>query len=377
MRKILPLALTLFMVLGLAGCSIDVSQPAPTSPSPSSNGGAAAATPDGAAASAPLPSGSSRPVTWASLHLTGRLVYSRLSSDNDVPALSIETLDLATGEIRKVFTASEDARIYYSAVSPDGKEVILSYVPSSVSGAPRSQALYRVPMDGSAPPALVVIPPTEYDQYLQVEWSSDGKYLYFVHNNYHIQPADQIYPNYTIFRMAYPDGQPEQIVEHAFWPRVSPDSSKLVYVSLDPASGANQLFLANADGTNAQVIDTGSLQDQGIVDAPFFSPDGQSIFLSAPSPVQSYQPNWVDRLMGVQIAKAHNLPSDWWVVPITGGEPARLTQIQSINLFGRMSPDGRHMVSFGMESLFVMEPDGSNLTYIIPDSGGSTVDWLP
>ena len=126
-----------------------------------------------------------------------------------------------------------------------------------------------------------------------------------------------------------------------------------------------------------KVVSTGSLQATGITDAPFFTPDGQSIIFSAPDPAQSYQPNWLDRFMGVQIAKAHGAPADWWMVPITGGEPKRLTQIQAVNLFARMSPDGQHMVSFSLNGLFVMELDGSNLTSITPDPSGSTVDWLP
>jgi hypothetical protein len=81
--------------------------------------------------------------------------------------------------------------------------------------------------------------------------------------------------------------------------------------------------------------------------------------------------------MGIKIAKAHSLPSDWWIVPITGGEAARLTQIQATNLFARMSPDNKHIVSFSLDGLFVMGLDGSNLTSILPDSGGSTVDWIP
>ena len=160
-------------------------------------------------------------------------------------------------------------------------------------------------------------------------------------------------------------------------PRVSPDSSKLVYVSVDPVTGKNDLFVANTDGTNAQEIDLGSLQASSIKDAPFFTSDGQSVLFNAPGPTQSYQPNWLDRLMGVQIAKAHGLPSDWWSVPVSGGEPRRLTQIQSMYLFARMSPDKQHVVSYSMQGLFVMDLDGSNLTSIIPDPSGNTVDWLP
>jgi len=374
MRKIFSILLGLCMFPGLTGCSIEVNQPTPAvAVSPNI---VATLPPDAGAVSTSAPSGS-RPVTWANLNLTGRLVYIRLSSSDDIPELNIETLDLTTGDIRKVFTAPEDAWIYYSAVSPDGKELVISYTPPSAASASRNQMLYRLPMDGSAGPELVITPPGESDQYIQAEWSPDGKHLYYVHNNFSTLPADQVFPNYEIVRMAYPDGEPEKIIDHAFWPRISPDSSKMVYVSLDPVSGVNELFLANADGTNAQVVSTGSLQETGIIDAPFITPDGQSIIFSAPDPAQAYQPNWLDRLMGVQIAKAHGAPADWWIVPITGGEPARLTQIQAINLFARMSPDGRHLVSYSLNGLFVMGLDGSNLTSITPDPSGSTVDWLP
>ena len=364
------------MMLGLIGCSIDVSQPtAETLPASSASVESTPAL--GLDPATPSVAGSTRPVTWAGLNLTGRLVYSRLSSNNDTSALSLETLDLVSGAIRTIFTAPEDAWVYYSTVSPDGKQLIISYVPPFDSNPSRNQALYMLPMDGSHPPQLVSMPPTPYDQYLQVEWSPDGKYLYYVYNNYNAQPADQIYPSYKIFRMAYPDGQPEKIVDNAFWPRISLDSSRLVYVSLDPVSGMSELFLANADGSNAQAINITGSQKEGIKDAPIFSPDGQSIFFSAPSPSQSYQPNWFDKLTGVQIAKAHSVPSDWWLVPISGGEPARLTAIQSTNLFACLSPDQRHLVSYSMEGLFVMELDGSNLTALIPDPGGNTVNWIP
>ncbi len=368
-RKNFCLVVYLLIAVSLIGCSVDLSQPVPTAVSP-------IATLNDATPSSPS-SGSTRPVTWANLNLTGRLVYSRASSDNDASVVNVETLDLVTGEINKIFTVPDDGGIYYSSVSPDGKQLVISYVPPTATNPARNQALYVLPMDGSAPPKLLVTPPTDYDQYIQVEWSPDGKYLYFVHNNYKTQPADQIYPTYEIFRMAYPDGQPEQIVEHAFWPRISPDSSKFVYVSLDPVAGTSELFLANADGTNPQVVNMGSSQNIGIKDTPVFSPDGQSIIFSAPSPEQSYQPNWLDKLIGVQIVKAHSIPSDWWSVPVTGGKPKRLTQIQSTNLYGSIAPDRKHLVSFSMQGLFVMDLDGSNLTSLIPDPGGSTVNWLP
>ncbi len=364
------------LCLCLVGCSVELDQPIQATPSHIVK--IADATPTVITADKPsLPSGSTRPVTWSGLNLTGRLVYTRRSSNNDVSSLSVEVLNLVNGEIETIFTAPEEASIYYTTVSPVREQVILSLAsPLSADFLP-NQALYILPLDGSAPPQLLVAPPTESDSYIQVEWSLDGKYIYFVHTNYQSRLAGQVFPNYEIFRMAYPDGQPERILEHAFWPRVSSNSSKLVYVSLDPDLGKNELFIADADGSNPRQVKLNGDDVTHVIDAPIFAPDGQTIFFSAPNPTQSYQPNWFEKLTGVLVAKAHNLPSDWWSVPVAGGDPARLTHTQSINLFASLSPDQKRIVSFSLDGLFVMDMDGSNLTSLIPDPGGSTVSWIP
>ena len=153
-------ALYLLVVLSLFGCSLDVSQPTVETPPP--NTILVDPTPAlGLNETASPPSGSSRPVTWASLDLTGRLVYGRLSSSNDISALSMETLELTTGEIRTIFTVPEDGWIYYAAVSPDGRQLIISYVASFQSNSTTNQALYILPMDGSAAPRLFITPPTQ------------------------------------------------------------------------------------------------------------------------------------------------------------------------------------------------------------------------
>ena len=235
-----------------------------------------------------------------------------------------------------------------------------------------------MPMDGSKPPQLLFSPPTPEDHYVQAEWSPDGKYIYYAHYNRNDPFDAQLNPAYDIFRMSYPDGQSEKIVDHGFWPRISFDGTKLVYVSIEPISGLNELFIANADGSNPQRIGLSGSGVPEVIDAPIFSPDGQSILFSAPPPTQAYQPNWFEKLIGIQVAKAHNVPSDWWSVPITGGVPTRLTQIQTINLFASISPDKKHIASLSGEGLFVMDWNGSNLTRLLLDPGVlGTVTWIP
>jgi len=370
--------LLLAFALAISGCSIEIAQPSVETPTsqpaalPPTNSAVGAA-------SNPSPGTTQIPVTWADLNLTGSLVSISPPITGDVSYfISIRKLDLATGEITPIFTTTGDDWIFYISVSPDAKQLVMSYTPPVQPGSPSNRALYIMPLDATVPPQPLFAPATLDDHYDQAEWSPDGKYIYYAHYNKNDQPADQLYPAYDIFRMSYPHGVHEKITDQAFWPRVSPDSSRLVYISMDPGTGKNKIFVANADGSNAQEVALTGSWIPDIIDAPIFSPDGQSIMFSSLSPAQSYQPGWFEKLMGIQVAKAHNIPSDWWSVPVAGGVPTRLTQLQTINLFASISPDGQHIASLSGEGIFVMDVNGSNLTRLLVDPGVSgSLSWIP
>jgi Tol biopolymer transport system component len=352
------------------GCMMDISQPS------SSTISSPTITPVLKTNNVTQSSNQTIPVTWSDLDLSGRLVYSTTSMNGDSSAPRIQILDLATGEIETIFTATGNAWIYYLTVSPDATKLVMSYSPPSQPGSISDTSLYILPMEEAAVPQRLFTLSTPSERYIQVEWSPDGRYLYFVHYNQDNQLSDQPFPEYRISRMAFPGGRPEGLLDHAFWPRMSADSSKIVYVSSDPGSGKNQLLLANSDGNNPQEIVLSNFSQ--ILDAPIFSPDGVSILFSAPSPIQAYQPSWMDRLLGVQIAKAHNVPSDWWSVPISGGTVTRLTQIQTIKLYASISPDKKHIASQSGEGIFVMDVDGSNVRQLVFDPGiSSVINWIP
>jgi WD40-like Beta Propeller Repeat len=319
-------------------------------------------------------------VTWGDLNLSGRLIYLKGDIEENTFTIDIQSLDLATGVITTIFKGPKYSWIYYVTVAPDHRQLIMSYIAPPANNEPVRTALYVLPLDGSQPPQLLFAPPTPDDNYIQVEWSPDGKYIYYTQVNYHLPPEpNQINPIYNIFRMSYPGGQPEMIAEKAYWPRLSQDSSRLVYVNVDPFSPMNKLFVADSDGGNAHHIAVSGPWNPDVKDAPIFSPDGQSIILSAVVPLPSYRPNWVDKMMGIRPAKADgSIPSDWWSVPITGGVLTRLTHIQSLGLFASISPDHKHIASFSSDGLFVMNPDGSNLTALVPNMAGipGTVSWI-
>lgn len=377
---------SLIFALAISSCSSETNQP------PGETGQPPAVTPTTPPSSyqffpTVIPTNSATiPATWAGLGLAGKFVFSMGAVDEDNNYIvQIQVLDLATGKITVAYRAPLKGWIYYASVSPDGEQMVMSYSPPPGENPAIVQALYVLPLDGSRPPELLFMPPTPADQYIQAEWSPDGKYIYYTHVNHQIpEDSNRVYPLYKIFRMAYPvrgDGQAESVAEAAYWPRLSPDSSRLVYASVDPLSGEHELKTADPDGGNArQVVLTGSYIPE-IKDAPIFLPDGQSILFSGISPVltKAYEPNWLEKLSGIRVAKASGDPSDWWSVPVGGGEITRLTDIRHRGLYASISPDKKHIAIFSRDNIFVMKPDGSELTILISELHGfaGTLTWIP
>lgn len=370
----------LLLPLALSSCSIEIDQPTVATPAATSQSiPTRSATTDGAPLSTPVTS-TQIPVTWGDLNLTGKLVYINAISADNVFKLQVQVLDLVSGQITTIFDAPKYSWIYYISVSPDYTQLLMSYNPPPGDN-PVDQDIYVMPLDGSQPPQRLFTPPTPEDDFIEVEWSPDSKYIYVTHVNYHVPPAEgQIYPLYTIYRKAMPDGELEKVKEKAYWLRVSPDSSRIAYVTVDLFESVNKLFIANADGSQAQEVVITGPRIPDIKDAPLFSADGQSLIFSADIPTQSHQPNWLDKVLGVRVAKAHsNVPSDWWTISVNGGEMTQLTNIRSRGLFGSLSPDSQYLASYSLDGTFVMKTDGTQLTQLIPNpqSVPGTLSWIP
>ena len=370
----------LILSLVLSSCAIEVDQPGAATPAPTFESAPPLSPATKSDPQTNAVTTTQIPVTWSDLNLTGRLVYINGISVDNVFQLQIQVLDLVTGEVTTIFDAPKYSWIYYISVSPDHTQLLMSYNPPPGDG-PVDQDIYVMPLDGSRPPERLFTPPTPEDDYIEVEWSPDSKYIYVTQVNYHIPPAEgQIYPLYTIYRRQMPDGELEKIVEKAYWPRVSPDASQIAYVTVDLFARGNKLFVADADGRNAREVVITGPRIPDIKDAPLFTADSQSLIFSADIPTQSYQPNWIDRLMGVSVAKAHsNVPSDWWTISVDGGEMTQLTNIQSRGLFGSLSPDNQYLASYSLDGTFVMKTDGTQLTHLLPNpqSVPGTVSWIP
>jgi Tol biopolymer transport system component len=374
-----PACWFLILNIALSSCTIELSQPTAITP-PTQVGNIVSATPPTA-----LPEGNSTtniipvfptttiPVTWGNLNLSGKLVYTSANFQGQSIFIDIRSLDLTTGEITTIFRTPDGGWVDAAAISPDYKQLALSYLPPGNVAYGNQKALYIMPLDGSTFPQLLFTPPSLEDNYAQPEWSPDGRYVYFTH--FKSQSA-----LFDVERMSYPNGTPETPFYDASWPRVSNDGQHLVYVWIDSGTGVNRLYLANADGSDSHQIPLSGSLVPNVIDAPMFSADDQSILFSAPNIGQSSIPRVLLPLLHViEVVADGSIPSDWWSVPLAGGEPDQLTNIQAASLFGDFSPDKKHIAVYSADGIFMMNPDGSELTSIIDDVGqiSGTVSWIP
>jgi Tol biopolymer transport system component len=365
--------LELLIVLSLFGCSTDTSQTKGLGPTTQPATAASVLPPAGAGTSS-TQSTPKPPVPGSRLALKGKLVYPTGILTNTSLLIEVDSLDLSSGKATSIFQAPAGGSIDAAMVSPDGKQLLLAYQPPPGTEYGTQEALYVMPLDASHAPTLLFPPTSKIDRYYQPSWSPDGSFIYFTHGTY----GSTI--QWEIMRMAYPGGKPERLADHAYWPSVSSDGKRLVFVSVDPATGKDHLFSANADGTQAGEVAISGLPTPGIIDAPIFLAGNESILFSAPPAQHTSEPSLTERLLGISVAFAHaSVESEWWVVPAAGGAATQLTQLHATGLFASLSPDGQYVASYSSNSIVAMKPDGTSVTALMSWIAGipGTVSWVP
>jgi Tol biopolymer transport system component len=163
-------------------------------------------------------------------------------------------------------------------------------------------------------------------------------------------------------------------------------------VAFDLLDYLNDLYFASPDGSDTRPGMTPGLFIS--VDAPLFSPDGEYLYFSAtgPGPEAAALPpsgndrTWLDRLLGVQVAYANGMPSEWWRLSLTGdnpaglkatGDPVRLTAIGASGLSGAFSPDRRLLAFISYGGMGLLDLEGGRVTWIYPATTFGSVIWLP
>lgn len=293
--------------------------------------------------------------------------------------VKLEYFELDTFKETVVYEFPEGSYVSTAETSPDQEQIVIGYYPvfGEFDIPANVQALFILPADGSGEPTPLLVPEETNESLIYPTWSPDGDYVYF---SRYIQDFEdgEFLSILTVERVSYPGGEVEVIIENAYLPKVSPDGNSLIFVSIASDEDLG-LFISDIDGGNQRPI----IQVEGfnIIDAPAFSPDSKSVIFSIPEEAtQTSSRTWLDWLMGVTVAKAHSVPSDWWVVDIENGVPEKLTNLTTIALNGDFSEDGDQIASIYIDGLFIMNKDGSELEYLELGNGDipfGTLDWVP
>lgn len=284
-------------------------------------------------------------------------------------------IDMNTGIKQPLFQTPDNGWLASFDLLPDGAhggQLVLAYAPPPPEGEVNFgfTGLYLMTTREAAP-MLLLAPQAEEELFFNPVWSADGQSIYFSH----VKPLDQETYTFvtTLERLHLATGQIDRIADNAIWPRPSPDGTMLAYVHVAPKVLTTTLVLADPDGGNARDLLAPDLFTA--VDAPIFSPANDMVYFSGAVSQTTFR-SWWDVVSGVQTAAAHNLPSDWYRVPVAGGEITRLTMVNGIGLYGRFAPDHADSMAFAsQDGLYVMSPEGASLEKLLAGTFTDSLAW--
>jgi Tol biopolymer transport system component len=355
MKKAILLVI-LWLAAGCAGAIATTPAPAPAATQPAITPGAPG----------------SLPLTWGGHGLSGHLL---LIQYHDTGA-SLIRLDLETGTFETLFQAPEGSQLNTAALSPDGQQLVLAYAPPKEGEIQLGYTdFYLYTLGSTDPPRALKLRRDANESYFGPVWSPDGKSIVYAH--FFVTTVDKKAVYHYASERTDLDGHSETLIADSFWPVLSPDGSRLSYVSANLASASNDLYIADPDGKNALALTTpGQTQP---VDSHVFTPDGKTIFFSMVNPQTPPAASWWENLFGIKIATAHNVPSDWYRVPAEGGKIERVTNINDSAMYGAISPDGKRLAFISATGLYAVNTDGSDLVQLSDAvfQGNGNIQWLP
>lgn len=314
-----------------------------------------------------------------------RLLSISLAAAPDHGVVSLAA-DASAGDEQWLYRAPAGSEIRQLTVARDESFLIYSYVPPPAGDArlfDRS-ALYRVDLtapEWSAQPLLGGDTPGEY--LLEPALSPDGRYCYHVR----VAASDDAinaYSDVTLRRLDLRTGEVQDIIANGIWPTVSPDGRKIAFVGVQPLSQQRGLFLANVDGSKLEMlVPVGKFFD---VDAPAFTPDGKHLVFAVaeedtrvPAGQRGGLSSLLWRLLPIGEAQAHNdhdVASDWWRVPVAGGEPERLTEQAQIMSYGAFAGGDGTFAYATTNGIYLTDLSGEAPVAVRSEGVWMSVAWL-
>ena len=282
--------------------------------------------------------------------------------------------DVDSDTATTLFTVPENGWLANMDVSHDGRQIVMAYAPPPADNGIQFgySNLYVLLADGQSEPRELIPRENPEEILFNPTWSPLSDMIYYSH----VTPTDPDTFEFalTLERVNFLTGDVEVLVEDGIWPRVSHDNQYLAYIHSNPDTLANALMLMDLDTMEVtELVPETAFQ---AMDAPLFSPDGETIYFSAADNVDASR-SWWEIALGVETAVAHTLPSDWWKVSINNPTPERLTSLDEVGLYGDFSLDGQTVAFAAQGGLYRMNPDGTDVEKWVEETLTDSLAWRP
>jgi len=290
-------------------------------------------------------------------------------------------LDLASNDEELLIAVPEQSLLIEPAISPDRSTLayVRQLIPIVVPGeqVELGMDLYLANRDGSD--SRILLEHSEPNEQIRSPvWFPDGQRMLI-----NVQGFVDAQIVTTIEVLDVATGERRQIVQDGFRPAVSPDGTRIAYVTqeIQDINIFQRLWVANADGSDPVEL-VGPEDDIGSVISPVFSPDGQTIAFAGSNllaaTVSHDEQTYVSIAPVARLsASAFNgLPADIWTIPVDGGEPRHLAPLQLDLPSLDWSADGERLFAFAGLGLYVIDPTDGSEERLGDGTFHGQVDWV-
>lgn len=269
-------------------------------------------------------------VTKDAIEQNGSIVF---IEERGQPDFRLAKFDLETKNVTTVFQIPEGGWVYQvDAANTGNQQLVMSYTKPSEEMKFDRSGIYLLDISNADAQAELLVGSDEaFVYYYDPVFSVDNEYVYYM-------VSDSVNRSLRLERINLVTKAIDLIAENALWPKVSPDGTSIVYLAINQETSARSLIKAELDSSNPQtLISENQLPD---LDLPFFSADGEWVYVSVPNTETEEASIWQNLLGVAGMAYAHgnhDVPSDWWRVSIQGDEFEQVNQESVIHYFGDMS----------------------------------------
>jgi Tol biopolymer transport system component len=287
--------------------------------------------------------------------------------------------DLAAKQQNRI-TNITPAAVTGATWSPDGQRIVYSQFWRRPNERSSGADLFVANADGSNahPFAERDVPNTVLDSPL---WAASGRVYYTVRRVANGREEQ------SVVRQAE-GGQPEVLATNAYSPAVSPDESTLIYIR---STRAGQTMFKKSIGDAGDGCELITDQVFQYLSLPRISPDGKRVALGGsgepnlrPSgcggdprskPAAAVLVGALAALVQPDVAYAHGLPADVFVLNIDGSNMVRIADIKDDDPTVAWSPDGSRLAILGVAALYVVDANGGPPEKLVDQGNYGSLDW--